>query len=191
MPTPDERDALLPEVEPPDQAELERWTTLAAPHRSPVVWAEGDAQAPVVVVLDNPGARKRAGVEWVCPTRDALRHAASEAGLPSLYVTWLAKFRPRRVYDKELVRSLGREAVEREIAEVGPKVVVGLGDVVVRTLLRTSDASVRVLRGQALSYAGFPFVVGYHPLAVHRRPNLRALLVEDLKRACSFLGSPG
>jgi DNA polymerase len=173
----------LAEVPPPPDAHLEAWAALARSHRTPIVWAEGNTSAPVAIVLDNPGAREREGVAWVCPTRETLRAAAREAGLRDLYVTWLVKFRPRRAYDKPAARALGREEVLRELARVRPRVVVGLGDVVAPTLLDDPSAHVRDLRGREHWIEGRPFVVSYHPLAARRRPNLYPLLVEDLRRA--------
>lgn len=177
----------LPEIAPPPGAQVDAWQALARAHRTPLVWAEGDPHAEVAIVLDNPGAREREGALWVCPTRETLRRAAQEAGLGALYVTWLVKFRPRRAYDKSLARALGREEVEREIARVRPRVVVGLGDVVVSTLLEDPDAHVRELRDRALWVFDRPFVASHHPLAAHRRPNLYPRLFEDLKRARGVL----
>jgi DNA polymerase len=177
----------LAELAPPPDARIEPWEALARAHETPVVWAEGDPHAEIAIVLDNPGAREREGALWVCPTRETLRRAADEAGLGALYVTWLVKFRPRRAYDKPLARALGRDAVEREIARVRPRVVVGLGDVVVSTLLHDPDAHVRELRGCAREVFGRPFVASYHPLAARRRPNLYPSLVEDLKHARGVL----
>jgi DNA polymerase len=177
----------LPELAPPPGARLEPWEALARAHKTPLVWAEGDPHASIAIVLDNPGAREREGALWVCPTRETLRRAAHDAGLGALYVTWLVKFRPRRAYDKAFARALGREEVEREIARLRPCVVVGLGDVVVSTLLGDPDAHVRALRGYALRVFGRPFVASYHPLAAYRRPNLYAWLVEDLKHARDVL----
>lgn len=177
----------LPEIPPPPNADLAPWQELAEAHGSPIIWAEGDESARLVVVLDNPGARRRAGELWICPTRERLRAAAAEAGIFELYVTWLVKFRPRRAYEKARVRAMGREEVSKEIDRVRPAVVLGLGDVAVSTLLRDEGAHVRDLRGQSLSLEGRPLVVGYHPLATSRRPNLYRSLVEDLKRAQSIV----
>lgn len=188
MATNDARATLpLPEIAPPPDADLETWEALAAPHHTPVLWAEGSRRAKVAIVLDNPGARVREGVAWICPTRETLRAAAHEAGLGALYVTWLVKFRPRRAYDKPLARALGREEVLRELARLGPRVVVGLGDVVVSTLLEDPEAHVRDLRGREPSLEGLPFITSYHPLAARRRPNLYPILVADLGRARAVL----
>lgn len=174
---------MLPELPPPPDAHREAWEALARSHRTPVLWAEGNPHAPVAIVLDNPGAREREGVAWVCPTRETLRAAAREAGLSDLYITWLLKFRPRRAYDKAAARALGRDEVLRELARVQPRVVVALGDVVAATLFDDPDAHVRELRGRVRSIGGRPCVVSYHPLAARRRPNLYPLVVEDLRRA--------
>jgi uracil-DNA glycosylase len=179
----------LPELPPPPDAHREAWEALARPHRTPVIWAEGNPRAPIAIVLDNPGAREREGVAWVCPTRDTLRAAAREASLSDLYVTWLVKFRPRHAYDKAAVRALGRDEVLRELARVNPRVVVALGDVVAAALFDDPDAHVRELRGRERSIGRWPCVVSYHPLAAWRRPNLYPLVVDDLRRARDALAA--
>jgi uracil-DNA glycosylase family 4 len=99
----------LPEVAPPPgcadcmRCELER-------QRSRVIWGEGDPAAPVLVLLDNPGAREdAAGNPFVCGTRQTLQSAAREAGLPldQLYVTWVLKCRPRPRFRRDRLRQRG------------------------------------------------------------------------------------
>ncbi len=181
----------LPELPAPPDAHREAWEALARSHGTPVIWAEGNPHAPVAIVLDNPGAREREGVAWVCPTRETLRAAAREAGLSDLYVTWLLKFRPRRAYDRAAARALGRDEVMREIARVNPRVVVAMGDVVAASLFDDPGAHVRELRGRERWMGGRPCVVSYHPLAAWRRPNLYPLVVEDLRRARGALAAAG
>ncbi|WP_251033522.1 hypothetical protein [Bacillus sp. ISL-75] len=58
-------------------------------HGSRMVWGEGNPEAPIMVILDNPGAREdREGNLIVCGTRQTLQQAAREVGLKTddLYV---------------------------------------------------------------------------------------------------------
>ena len=49
---------------------------------SRMVWGEGNPEAPIMVILDNPGAREdREGSSFVCGTRQTFQEVASEVGL--------------------------------------------------------------------------------------------------------------
>lgn len=65
--------------------------------KSRVIWGEGNPKAPIVVVLDNPGAREdKEGREYVCGTRQTLQTAIYRVGLDvnNVYITYLLKCRP-------------------------------------------------------------------------------------------------
>jgi DNA polymerase len=47
-----------------------------------MVWGEGNPEAPIIVLLDNPGSREnRENKPFVCGTRQTLQQAAYQAGL--------------------------------------------------------------------------------------------------------------
>lgn len=74
-----------------------------------MVWGEGNPNAPIVIILDNPGAREdREGNAIVRGTRQTLQKAASEASLKieDLYITYILKRRPVRSYNKEQTRQI-------------------------------------------------------------------------------------
>lgn len=157
--------------------------------RSRVIWAEGNPAAPVMVVLDNPGAREnREGNPFVCGTRQTLRSCAQEAGLQpeDLYVTWVLKCRPLRTYDKAVARSACLPYLRQQIREGGARVLVLMGNVALQAALGDPTLEVKALRGRVLTHAGRPAVCSYHPLAARRRPNLLPYLVEDLRLAAQI-----
>lgn len=178
-----------PEDAPPADLPVEAFAALAG-HGSRVVWGEGDPRAPLLVVLDNPGAREdTAGRPYTCGTRLTLRAAAAEAGLRperDLYVTYLLKRRPRRAYDREAAWAAYLPLLRRQIGAVGPRALVCAGDTVVHAVL-APGADVKGLRGRVLCVEGRPAVVTYHPLAARRRPALYPLLVADLVAARRLL----
>ena len=50
--------------------------------KSRIIWGEGNPKAPIVIILDNPGAREnKEGKEYVCGTRQTLQKAIYEANL--------------------------------------------------------------------------------------------------------------
>lgn len=76
-------------------------------HGTRMVWGEGIPNAPIMIILDNPGAREdREGNPFVCGTRETLQQTISEVGLnmDDLYVTFILKRRPVRAYEKEETR---------------------------------------------------------------------------------------
>jgi len=78
-------------------------------HGSRMIWGEGNPDAPIMIVLDNPGAREdRDGNPFVCGTRQTLQKAAYDVGLTmnDLYVTFILKRKPVRAYEKEETRSV-------------------------------------------------------------------------------------
>ncbi|MGN7385778.1 uracil-DNA glycosylase [Sporosarcina sp. SAFN-015] len=149
-----------------------------------MVWGEGNPNAPIMVVLDNPGAREdREGNPFVCGTRHTLQQAVHDVGLNKelIYVTYILKRRPIRKYDKERTREICmRRHLEEQLQLQKPRLILCLGNVAVQAFFQNPDADVKGLRGSWHDVQGYPTTVAYHPLAVRRRPNLYRLLVEDL-----------
>lgn len=147
-----------------------------------------------MIVLDNPGARETpAGAPYTCGTRMTLTQAAAEAKLKltDLYVTYLIKCRPRRAYDRAVAHAAGRRYLLTQIGQRQPRLLLLLGDVVVKAVTGDATASVRRLRGSVFSVHDIPAVAAYHPLAARRRPNLYPLLVADMARARDLLSGLG
>lgn len=149
-----------------------------------MVWGEGDPEAPIMIILDNPGAREdRSGESFICGTRQTLQEVANEAGLDinDLYVTFILKRKPVRAYDKELVRRICMGHLEQQLQEKKPKLILCLGNVAVQSFFQNPEAEVKSFRGSWHDVRGFQTSVAYHPLAIRRRPNLRALFLADLR----------
>ncbi|MBB3110853.1 DNA polymerase [Paenibacillus phyllosphaerae] len=155
-----------------------------AKQRTRVIWGEGNPEAPIVLILDNPGAREdREGNAFLCGTRETLQRGLKAAGLTtdSVYVTYLLKCRPIRAYDKPAARSACSPHLELQLREKKPDVLFGFGNVVAEELLPgMENPSVKELRGSWHEVQGIPIGFTYHPLAVRRRPNLMRIFVEDL-----------
>jgi DNA polymerase len=153
-------------------------------HGSRMVWGEGNPEAPVMIILDNPGAREdREGNPFVCGTRATMRQAARMAGFrdEDLYVTYILKRRPRRAYDKDQARAACMRHLLLQLAVQSPRWILCLGNVAVRAFFAQADAEVKTMRQQWHLTRGFSTTVSYHPLAVRRRPNLWPYFVEDWK----------
>ncbi len=156
-----------------------------------IVWGEGDTKGRLALIMDNPGLRESAnGVGFVCPTRQALRLALSEAGVPQseVQVFFLYKARPRRAYDRVAANEVCVPLLLRQVEESPARVLLALGNTVVQALVG-GETTVRASRGVPLSFGGRPLHVSYHPLAVWRRPNLRPRLVADIRAAYQGLAA--
>ncbi len=158
-----------------------------------MVWGEGNPEAPIMIILDNPGAREdREGNPMVCGTRQTLQRAIHEAGLEKeqFYVTYILKRRPVRKYDKEQTRDICMHRhLDKQLKKHRPKLIVCLGNVAVQTFFGDPEAEVKGMRGNWHEVKGYETAVAYHPLAVRRRPNLYKLFLEDMQLVRSKLES--
>ncbi|HET7578041.1 MAG TPA: uracil-DNA glycosylase [Bacillales bacterium] len=151
-------------------------------HGTRMVWGEGSADARIMVILDNPGAREsREGEAYVCGTRQTLQKAAFEVSLSEkdLYVTYILKRRPIRAYDKPETRALCMMHLRQQLDQMRPSLIFCLGNAAVQSFFDNPEIDVKSLRGGWHEVHGFPVAVSYHPLAIRRRPNLYKLYIKD------------
>lgn len=151
-------------------------------HGSRMIWGEGNPDAQIMVLLDNPGEREtKEGKSYVCGTRQTLQEAAHEVGLSEkeLYITYILKRRPKRAYDKEQARQICMQHLKQQLQDYQPTLVFCLGNVAVQSFFGNHDVDVKGLRGKIHNINGYKTIVAYHPLAIRRRPNLRTLFMED------------
>lgn len=110
-----------PEVWPEDKMPLDAANYMeceVCTPKSRIIWGEGNPKAPVIIILDNPGAREdNEGKQYVCGTR-----------ADDVYLTYLLKCRPLRSYDKQKARSFSKPFLERQIRTIQPRYIVCLGD---------------------------------------------------------------
>ncbi len=185
--------AIMPEDSPPEAGFSCKRCELAR-HGGRVIWGEGNPEAPIFVILDNPGAREdREGAPFLCGTRATLQKAASEAGLEpnDLYISYILKCRPRRAYNKVRARTICLVYLWRQLEAVNPDLVMCLGNVVCQTFFDDPGAEVKQLRGRIHAVRGYNVVASYHPLAVRRRPVLYKYFLQDWVLAAGRLNKPG
>lgn len=151
-------------------------------HGTRMVWGEGNPEAPIIILLDNPGLRENRNQEpFVCGTRQTIQQAAHETGfkVDDLYVTYVLKRKPTRSYDKEQTREICLEHFHGQLSQKQPELIMCLGNVSLQSFSQNAEADVKSFRGRIHYFQGFPTTVAYHPLAVRRRPNLWKLFLED------------
>ncbi|WP_257985281.1 uracil-DNA glycosylase family protein [Bacillus sp. T33-2] len=105
-------------------------------HGRRMVWGEGNPEAPILVLLDNPGAREdRDGNPFVCGTRQTPQQAADQAGLfmDNIYITYILKRKPFRAYDKDHARNACMMHLDQQLLAKKPSLLVCLGNVAVQS----------------------------------------------------------
>ncbi|MFC2948056.1 uracil-DNA glycosylase [Virgibacillus sediminis] len=153
-----------------------------AEHGTRIIWGEGNPQAPIMVLLDNPGAREdRSGSPFVCGTRHTLQETVDSVGLEmdDLYVTYVLKRKPTRAYDKPRTRVICMRHLDQQLEKHKPDYIVCLGNVAAQSFFEDEEVQVKTLRGECHEVRGIKTTAAYHPLAVRRRPNLLRLFKED------------
>ncbi len=163
-------------------------------HGSRLIWGEGNPNAPIMILLDNPGAREdRDGNPFICGTRETLQKAAHVVGVSKedLYVTYVLKRRPTKAYDKIQTREVCMQHLLAQLENKPFQFVFCLGNVATQSFFADKDAEVKRLRQMWHSSHGLKTAVSYHPLAVRRRPNLWVPFIEDWKFLVAAYKSKG
>ncbi len=120
-----------------------------------LVFADGNPHAEVMMVGEAPGEDEdRQGLPFVGVSGKLLDRMVSFIGLDrtTFYITNIVPWRPpgnRNPTDQEIAACL--PFIERHIALVKPKVLVFLGGVSVKSLLKTKDGITK-LRGKKMVY---------------------------------------
>lgn len=163
-----------------------------AQQRSRIIWGEGNPNAPLFVLLDNPGAREdKFGNAFVCGTRQTLQETVHSVGLGKndLYITYAVRCRPVKKYEKDQCRSTCIQYFEDQVRLKVPKLIVCLGNTAAQTYLEDPKAEIKSLRGKISFYKGVATAFSYHPLAIRRRPVLSKIFKEDWELIASFMNS--
>jgi DNA polymerase len=167
-------------------------------HARQTVFGEGPADAPVMVVGEQPGDQEDLrGTPFVGPAGEVLDRALSEVGLPRhrLYVTnavkhfkFVARGR-RRIHQTPRLSEIAacRPWLEAEVTALRPEVLVALGATAARAVFGPDFRLLRD-RGRFFQTAWAPKTLAtIHPSAVLRaddeaaQARLYRLLVEDLR----------
>ena len=142
--------------------------------RTTVVFGEGDPNANLMVVGEGPGREEDLqGRPFVGRSGQLLdRLLAEEAGLrrEQVYIANVVKCRPpgnRDPLPDEIAAC--RPFLDQQVALIGPRVVVTLGNFATRLLLETTEGITR-LRGRSFPFGrdGAVLMPTYHPAAALR-----------------------
>jgi DNA polymerase len=156
-----------------------------------LVFSDGNPSAPIMMVGEAPGEDEdRQGKPFVGVSGQLLDRMLGAVGMDrtSVYISNVIFWRPpgnRSPTDSEIASCL--PFVERHIALVKPKILVLLGGVAAKTMLRTKDGITR-MRGKWVDYriAGsnedeiIPCLPIYHPAYLLRQPGAKRQAWADI-----------
>jgi len=148
-------------------------------HATQPVPGAGPTNARIMLVGEQPGDQEdRTGIPFVGAAGRMLDRALDEAGIEraSVYVTNAVKhfkWEPRgkrRMHKTPAQREVAacHYWLERELAALGPRVIVALGATALRAVLQDNDATLERTRHPVRSPDGCLVVATYHPSYVLR-----------------------
>jgi DNA polymerase len=153
--------------------------------RTQTVFGVGDRRAALLVIGEAPGADEdREGEPFVGRAGQLLNRMLAAIGLPrqQVYIANILKCRPpgnRDPRPEEVLRC--QPYLMRQIALIGPRIILAVGRISAQTLLGT-DVPLGRLRGRWLELGpdAVPLRVTYHPAYLLRSPDQKAKAWEDL-----------
>src|SRR5207247_719973 len=159
--------------------------------RHKIVFGDGNPKAELVFVGEGPGADEDAqGLPFVGRAGKLLTQMIEAMGLQrkDVYICNVVKCRPpenRTPEDDEI--STCSPFLLRQLEVIAPKVIVCLGAVAAKTLLKT-NRGISQFRGQWLDYRGSKLMATYHPAYLLRNPNAKGEVWKDLQKVMAVLG---
>lgn len=171
-----------------------------------LVFGDGNVNSRIVLVGEAPGRTEiEQGKPFVGQSGKNLEEFISILGVKreDLYITNIVKFRPVK-FNPETGResnrtpakdeiSISTDFIERELSIIVPKLVVSLGNIALRCILKDDKASIGILHGNPLNvsfsevhFALFPL---YHPASIIYRRELKSTYIEDLHKLKEYITS--
>ena len=153
--------------------------------RKTIVFGQGDAQAELMFVGEAPGADEdEQGLAFVGRAGQLLTDII-EKGLKiprkDVFIANVLKCRPPQNRNPEPDEILACQPfLEKQIALIQPKVLVGLGKFSAQWLFKSMEPISR-LRGRVGDYNGIKVVPTFHPAYLLRNPGAKKDVWEDMK----------
>jgi DNA polymerase len=159
--------------------------------RKNIVFGEGNAGAVLVFVGEGPGQEEdEQGRPFVGAAGQLLTDIivkGMKLRREDVYICNIVKCRPPNNRNPEPDEI---EACEpfliKQLEAIKPRVIVGLGNVAVKTLLQTKEG-ITSLRGRWKTYQGIPLMPTFHPAYLLRNPADKKLVWDDIKKVIAEL----
>jgi len=159
--------------------------------RNTIVFGDGNSQARLVFVGEGPGHDEDVqGLPFVGRAGKLLTQMIEAMGLRrgDVYICNVVKCRPpgNRQPERDEIATCS-SFLDRQLAVIGPKVIVCLGSVAAQALLGTNK-SISQFRGQWFDFRGAKLLATYHPAFLLRTPSAKSDVWTDLKKVMRELG---
>ena len=160
-------------------------------HRHTIVFGDGNPKADLVFVGEGPGADEDAqGLPFVGRAGKLLTQMIEAMGLQrkDVYICNVVKCRPpeNRTPEEDEVSACSPFLL-RQLEVISPKVIVCLGAVAAKMLLKT-NRGISQFRGQWLDFRSSKLMATYHPAYLLRNPNAKPEVWKDLQKVMAVLG---
>ncbi|MBN2852193.1 MAG: uracil-DNA glycosylase [Clostridia bacterium] len=154
--------------------------------RKNVVIERGNREADLMLIGEAPGANEdELGKPFVGQAGKLLDMALYSMGIyeKDVYICNIVKCRPpnnQNPTEEEAASCISY--LERQISLVNPKVIVLLGSVALKYLIR-SELSITKARGTWLAYNKIDVMPTFHPAALLRDESKKTMMWKDIKKA--------
>lgn len=162
--------------------------------RTQVVFGTGPARTPLMFVGEAPGQDEDLqGEPFVGRAGQLLTNTLKKFGVDRsrVFIANILKCRPpgnRTPAPDEMAACM--PWLQRQIATIQPKLICGLGNIAVQTLLATKTGITK-LRGRITEAQGVPFFPTFHPAYILRNMSDLPLFEADVKSALQTAGLLG
>ncbi len=155
--------------------------------RMNTVFGVGNPDADVMVIGEAPGADEDAkGEPFVGRAGQLLDNMLKAIGLDrqQVFIANLLKCRPPNNRNPSFEEVTACESyLNRQIDLIQPKIILSVGGVSAKNLLKTEESVGRLrLQQHQLIHRNIPVLVTYHPAYLLRKPSEKAKSWEDLKK---------
>jgi DNA polymerase len=161
--------------------------------RTQIVFGVGSPSADLMFVGEAPGADEDIqGIPFVGRAGQLLTKMIEAMGFSrdDVYIANVLKCRPPGNRNPEPDEVATCEPfLFRQVASVGPKVIIALGAFAAKALLKTNDPISR-LRGRVYEFHGAKLIPTFHPSFLLRSPGFKREAWDDLKKAMALLDRP-
>lgn len=173
-------------------------------YQVPLVFGDGNVDSRIVLVGEAPGKTEvEQGRPFVGQAGKNLEEFINVLGIAreDLYITNVVKFRPFRVNadtGREANRPPTRDEVRictdfigHELSIIRPGLVVSLGNIALRCILKDDKATIGMLHGAPIDvkFAGAAFTLFplYHPASIIYNRSLKDIYLQDLLKLRDYM----
>ena len=159
--------------------------------RKNIVFGQGNPNAAIVFVGEGPGQEEdQQGLPFVGAAGQLLTDIivkGMQIRREDVYICNIVKCRPPNNRNPEPDEILACEPfLIKQLQAIRPKIIIGLGNVAVKTLLKTKEG-ITSLRGKWKTYQDIPLMPTFHPAYLLRTPSDKKLVWDDIKKVLAEL----